>query len=225
VGGAPIIDCHDCVLLGERRRVPSARDFVEFHTLGEEPRDHKILYHVTVLELVLDRVCVVWAGHLEESLEVVCRRQCLALAATCSNCDAPHAGAPLRTLLVPLLAALDTLLGVMDGDVERCLPTASWGRLPAAWGRKKFDGLVVGGIVGGDIAQHLGDVPKNVVRCLEERRLLCVAHAASGSLRPAPWGHNGVPSSHCVHIGAGFACGVQVARPRSLGEPVGELGV
>jgi hypothetical protein len=41
----------------------------------------------------------------------------------------------------------------------------------------------------------------------------------------APWGHSGVPSGHCVRIGVGFACGVQVAHPRSLGEPVGELGV
>jgi hypothetical protein len=39
----------------------------------------------------------------------------------------------LRMLLAPLLAALGTLLGILDGDVRHCLLVAAWGHLPAAW--------------------------------------------------------------------------------------------
>jgi hypothetical protein len=51
------------------------------------PRDNEILHHVTVPELMLDGVHVVWAGLLKESLNVVSRLQGLALAATCDSHD------------------------------------------------------------------------------------------------------------------------------------------
>jgi hypothetical protein len=107
---------------------------------------------------------LVWAGLLEESLEVVCRRSCLALAAACGSRDAPHTEAacflnvaavivgrgcsPLRMLLAPLLA---TLVGILDGDVGRRIIVAAWGHLPAAYGWAKFGCLVAGGVLGGDV--------------------------------------------------------------------------
>jgi hypothetical protein len=146
--GEPIVDRHHCVPRRERHRATSARVFIEFHTIVEGHQDHEILNHVVVLELVLNRVCVVWADLLEESLKVVGRRPGLALATACGSQDVPHVRAacflvvavvavshyriPLRMLLAPLLAALGALLGVMDGDVGWCLPITAQGHLPIA---------------------------------------------------------------------------------------------
>jgi hypothetical protein len=79
---------------------------------------------------VLDGVCVVRAGLLEESLEVVCWRPHLALATMRGGRDARHVGVicflvviviivshgrnPLRVPLTPLLATLGTLVWVGD---------------------------------------------------------------------------------------------------------------
>jgi hypothetical protein len=131
---------------------------------------------------------------------VVYRRLRLALATTCSSRDVPHARAacflvvanivvghgrnPLRTLLVPLLAARSALLGIVDDDVERRLLATARGLLPVAWGRVKFDRLIVGGILSDDVAQLLGGVPKNVAQCLVGRRSLCDTHTAFGNLHP-----------------------------------------
>jgi hypothetical protein len=70
--------------------------------------------------------------------------------------------ASLRTLLVPLLAALGALLGAVDGNVRWCLLSATWGLLPAAWDRVKFGRLIASGILGGNAVHLLGGVPKNV---------------------------------------------------------------
>jgi hypothetical protein len=126
--GAPIVDCHDSVLPGERCHIV----IIEFHALREGPQDHEILHHAAVPELVLDGVHMIWASLLEEPLKVVCRQPHLVLAATYGSPDAHHVGAAyllavativfghgcdnLKTLLVPLLATLDAL-GVLDGDV------------------------------------------------------------------------------------------------------------
>jgi hypothetical protein len=126
------------------------------------------------------------------------------LAAVCGSQDVPHAGAsrflvvaaivvgrgchPLRTLLAPLLAALGTLLGVMDGGVERPLLAAARGHLPAAWGQAKFGRLIAGGVLDGDATQLLSGVPENVASSLEGWRLLCVTPAASRHLRTWPLG-------------------------------------
>jgi hypothetical protein len=80
---------------------------------------------------------VVWAGLLEKPLKVVRRWPHRTLAAACIGRDASHTRAsrltvvaviadghgrgPLRALFVPLDAAFDTLLGVVSGDVRRCL--------------------------------------------------------------------------------------------------------
>jgi hypothetical protein len=54
---------------------------------------------------------------------------------------------------VPLLAARSALLGIVDDDVERRLLATARGLLPVAWGRVKFDRLIVGGILSDDAAQ------------------------------------------------------------------------
>jgi hypothetical protein len=69
-------------LPGEGHRIASAWVFLGQLVLGEGPRGHEILYHATVLELVLNRVHVVRAVLLEESLEVVHQRPRLMLATT-----------------------------------------------------------------------------------------------------------------------------------------------
>jgi hypothetical protein len=45
-------------------------------TPGEGPRGHEASYRVVVLELVTDGVCVVLAGLLEKTLEVVSSGAC-----------------------------------------------------------------------------------------------------------------------------------------------------
>jgi hypothetical protein len=137
----------------------------------------------------------VWASQFEESIKVVCRQLRLALAPTSGGATyflivaaviAGHEHNLLRTLLAPLLATLGALLGIVDDDVEWSLNTTARGHLSIAWGRAKFDRLVAGGVLGGDAAQLLSDVPKNVTRCLIGRHFLCVAHAASGRLHIWP---------------------------------------
>jgi hypothetical protein len=207
-----------------------------FHTPGQGSHDHEILHHVTVLELMLDGVCMVWTGLLEESLEVVCRQPHLALAVVCSSHNMTHAGAicfliiaavivhrscnPQRALLAPLLATLGALLGIMVGDIRRYLLTAAQGRLPAGWGKVKSSCLIAGGILGGDTAQLLGGVPKNNVWCLEGWWLLCVTHATHEHLCPWPLGVTVVSPLVIV-----FTLAFGVTHPRLPSEPVGELGV
>jgi hypothetical protein len=81
---------------------------------------------------VLDRVHVVRAGPLEESLKVLYLWPCLVLDAAYCDRDTLHVGAvcllvivdikdgcghdPLRAPLSPLLIALDILLGALDND-------------------------------------------------------------------------------------------------------------
>jgi hypothetical protein len=166
---------------------------------GEGSRDDEILHYVTILELVLDGVHMVQTGLFEESPVVVCRRPRLVLTTACGGCNVPHTGATyflvigcghnlLRTLLVPLLAALGLVLGIVDGDVEWCFLAAALGCLLTAWGRVKFGCLVAGGVLGCDAAQLLGSVPKNVAQCLVGWHLLCITHATSARLFPWPLG-------------------------------------
>jgi hypothetical protein len=80
------------------------------------------------------------------------------------------------------------ILGIMDGNMERCLLVAAWGRLPTAWGMAKFVHLIDGGVLGGDVAQLLGGVPENVACCLDVRLLVCLVHAAFERRRLGPFG-------------------------------------
>jgi hypothetical protein len=141
MGGAPPVDHHNDVFLGEVRRIFPVRTFIELCTLGEGPRGHEAPHHAAVLELVRDGVCIVWAGFLEEPLEVVRGWPRLMLVTACGGWDAPHARAtrlpvvaiimvscghgPLKALLAPLLATIDALPAAVDGDVaQRSLTTA-----------------------------------------------------------------------------------------------------
>jgi hypothetical protein len=83
--GASSIDHHDCIFPDKRCRIAPARVFVELCTLGGGPQGHEAPHHATVLELVLDGVCVVWTGLLEEPLEVVRRRPHLMLSTVCGG--------------------------------------------------------------------------------------------------------------------------------------------
>jgi hypothetical protein len=103
---------------------------------------------------------------------------CWTLVAARGGRDASHAGAarpsamavitasrgrsPLKALLAPLVAAFDTLLGTVHGDVGRCLPVAARCRLPASLCRAKRDYLIVGGALGGDAVWLLKHVPEEV---------------------------------------------------------------
>jgi hypothetical protein len=130
----------------ERHRVASIWVFIEFRTLGGGPRDHETLHHIAVLELVFHGVCMVWVGLPLIPVVMV-----------------GHGRGPLKALHVPLLASLDALLSAVDGEVRRCLLAAARGCLLASLGRMKFNRLIVGGVLGGDVAWLLGGVPENVV--------------------------------------------------------------
>jgi hypothetical protein len=135
-------------------------------------------------------VCVVWAGFLEEPLEVVCKRPRLMLVTLHGGQDMPHTGVarlpvtavvmvghhrgPLRALLAPLFAALDALLSVMDSDIGWRLLTATWGHLPTSLGLTKHDSLIAGGVLDGDATWLLECVPK-IVTMLVLEQVPCVA--------------------------------------------------
>jgi hypothetical protein len=70
-GGASPVDHHDSVFLRERCRITPIWPFIELRTLGEGPYGHEASHHAEVLKLVLDGVCVVWAGLLDKPIEVV----------------------------------------------------------------------------------------------------------------------------------------------------------
>jgi hypothetical protein len=177
-----IKDCHDHIFPREGHHVASARVFLEFPTMGEGLRDHEVLHHVIVFELVLDVVHVVWVGLLEESLEVVFWRPCLMLATTCGSHDVPHVGVidflvnviighghnPQRTPLKPLLFTLGTILGILDGDIRWCHLATSWGCYLTAWGKEKFGHLLVGGVLGSNVVQLVSGVLENVIWYPEE---------------------------------------------------------
>jgi hypothetical protein len=92
--------------------------------------------------------CVVWAGFLEEPLEVVRWQPCLTLVDVHGDRDASHTGAAclpiiviimvgrglLRVLAAPLFATLDALLSTVDDNIEWCLRATTRGHLPASLG-------------------------------------------------------------------------------------------
>jgi hypothetical protein len=53
-----------------------------------------------------------------------------------------------KALFAPLVAAFDALLGVVSGDVRRCLLIATWCCLPSSLCREKHGRLVAGGALG-----------------------------------------------------------------------------
>jgi hypothetical protein len=212
--GAPSIDRHDYIFQEKRRRIAQARIFVELHILGEGPRGHEGPHHTAVLELVL--VCVVWAGFLEEPLEVVCRWPCLTLVAVHGSQDAPYVGAPhlsiiaavvvsrspLRALLVPLFAILDALLSAVYDDVRWHLLAAAQGHLPASLGLAKHDQLVVGGVLDGDAVRLLKCVFEKVI-VLDPERAPCTVLGQRATLPWCAWQRAWCsPRQPCRHSGA-----------------------
>jgi hypothetical protein len=161
-GGVPI-NRHDNIFLGERRRVAPVWRLIELCSLGERPRGHEASCLAALLELVSNRVCVVWVGLFDKPLDVVCRRPRLSLFATSGGQGvSPTGGAclavvavgrgPMKALLAPLSATFDALLGAVRGDVGWHLPVATWGCLPASLGMTKHDCLIASGALGGDAA-------------------------------------------------------------------------
>jgi hypothetical protein len=89
----PPLDDHDDIFLDEGHHIAPVQTFVELRTPGEGPRGHEAPHHATIFELVTDGVCMVWAGFLEGSLELVLGQHCLTLVTACGGRDAPHAKA------------------------------------------------------------------------------------------------------------------------------------
>jgi hypothetical protein len=172
--GAPIVDCHDRVFPRKGHHITLIGDLIDFHASGQGPSGHETLHHAAVPELVLDGVGRVRASLFKELVEVVRGRLCLTLAATYDRRGVLCAGAAcllvdvakvvdhglLAALLVPLLAALGTLLDIRDNDVRRCSPAAARGWV-------KLDRLVADSVLGGAATPLLGGVIEGVGRCLE----------------------------------------------------------
>jgi hypothetical protein len=111
--------------------------------LGEGSQGHEILHHAAKLELVLDRIHVVQTSLLKDHLKVVYGQSCLMLVIACGSHDTHHARATrllaiattvvsrfcglLKMLLVPLHLTVGTLLGILIGDIRRCLYTIAQG--------------------------------------------------------------------------------------------------
>jgi hypothetical protein len=95
----------------------------------------KLLIIPQSLSFVPNGVWMVWAGFLQEPLEVVRGWPRLMFVAVCGSQATPHVRAarlpvivvivadhsrgPLKVLLVLLFAALDTLHAVVGGDIRR----------------------------------------------------------------------------------------------------------
>jgi hypothetical protein len=65
-------------------------------------------------------------------------------------------------MLVPLVAALDGLLGIVSADVRWCLLVAAPGRFLACLCGAVHDLLVAGGVLGGDTARLLEHASEEV---------------------------------------------------------------
>jgi hypothetical protein len=205
--GAPIIDRHDRIFPRERHRITLAWDFLGLLVPDEGPQGNEILYHATVLELVLDGVRMVRAGLLKKSLEVVCQRPRLVLATARGGNDALHVRVvcflvviiivivgrghnPLRAPLSPLLATL----GILDSGIGWCRFAAAEDRFPAIKGKEWFGCLLASGVLGSDAEQLLGGVPENIIWCPEGRRLSRVTHTTLNAFGPSPLGPRPCPS-------------------------------
>jgi hypothetical protein len=124
---------------------------------------------------VLDSVGMIQARFLEEFLEVVSGRSCLALVvahvvfgtgATRLLVDVTVVvGCGLLTaLFLPLLAGLNALLDALDGDARRRFHATVGGWL-------KLGRLSAGGVRGGDIAPSFSGASRDVGRHAERPRL------------------------------------------------------
>jgi hypothetical protein len=61
----------------------------------------------------------------------------------------------LKALLTPFVAAFDSLLGAVSGDIGRCLLVAARCDLLTSMCRVKNDHLIAGSALGGDVARLL----------------------------------------------------------------------
>jgi hypothetical protein len=175
----PFIDYHGCTFPREGCSASSTWVFLGLFVPSERPRGHEILHDAIVLELVLDRVCMVWAGLLKESIDVVYRWSHLALDTTPGGHDVlrvrvvyflvyvivSHGCNPLWAPLSPLLAALGNLLGALDDDAGWHRSAVPRDRFPGAWDRERLDHLLVGCVLGSDAEQLLIGVPDDAIWC------------------------------------------------------------
>jgi hypothetical protein len=84
-GGASPVNYQGSVFLRERHHITPVWPFIELCSLGMRPRGHEASHHATILELVPDEVCMIWAGLFEKTLEVICMWPCLTLVTACDR--------------------------------------------------------------------------------------------------------------------------------------------
>jgi hypothetical protein len=89
-------------------------------------------------------------------------RSVLRAGITCSLIDASIVVSRglLAALFAPFLATLGALLGILNGDVERCSPAV-------AWGRAKLDCFGADDMKGGDAMPFFDGTLRGIGRCLE----------------------------------------------------------
>jgi hypothetical protein len=115
--------------------------------LEKAPNVMKFFCHAAVLELVLDWVCVVWAGCFEKFPEMVLRPPRLALEVVFGSQDtfltgvasflittavASHYDNAARAPLLPLLGTLGTFPRALASDLRWCCPADAGGRFHIA---------------------------------------------------------------------------------------------
>jgi hypothetical protein len=74
----------------------------------------------------------------------------------------PMLESPAFPLFALPFVALGAIPSALDGNIGRWLPATAWGHLPTSWRKMKSSRLAASGVLGGNVAQLLVGVLKNV---------------------------------------------------------------
>jgi hypothetical protein len=170
--GWPSVNRHDRFLLGERGSNLPRRVAVGTLAFGKNSCGHVVLHHGAFLQLVSDKVHMIWAGCFEKLFEVISELPRLALRIALSSGDKLHVKfasvlvvvtliiacgdcdslwSPLRPPLVASSTAPCTLVGCLGWHP----PTAARGRLGATLQENSPVRFVARGMPAGDVEEFI----------------------------------------------------------------------
>jgi hypothetical protein len=172
MGGRPTVNRHDCLLFGEMGGNLPHRVTFELLASGKSSRGHVVLHHGAFLELVLDRVHMIWVGCFKKLFKVIGRLSRLVLknmldgddellvrvanvliviTIVIAGGDRDLLGSPLWSPLVTSSTPLCTL-----GDCLGWHPLTTAGCcLPTVLHKNGLDCFLARGMPGGDVEELL----------------------------------------------------------------------